>query len=383
MRLAVICDYPEENWPSMDLCSQMLIQHLQSERSQSLQTIKICPQFRRQFQQLPSIGQKRFAHNADRLLNRFWHYPRYLRPRVSQFDLFHVADHTYAQLVHLLPPERTGVFCHDIDAFRSLVEPEREPRPGWYRAMSQRILRGMQKAAVVFYSTAEVRKEMERHRLVEPSRLIHAPYGIGSEFSLRSDRPSPKDKQILEQIGQSPFILHVGSCIPRKRIDLLLEVFGRLRETRPHLKLVKVSGEWTTSQEDQIDKLELGQSIIHLQGLERTTIAELYRKASAVLLTSDGEGFGLPVIEALACGAIVAASDIPVLREVGGPAAVYCPPGDISAWVKTVEELLANPNIAPSLEIRQVQARIYSWSAHARIIAGAYLRLSGGQQTHL
>jgi len=376
MRLAVICDYPEENWPSMDLCSQMLVQHLQSECSDSLQTIKICPPFRQQFQQLPSLGQKRFAYNADRLLNRFWHYPRYLRPRVSEFDLFHLADHTYAQLVHLLPPERTGVFCHDIDAFRSLLEPEREPRPGWYKAMSQRILSGFKKAAVVFHTTTEVRKEIERYGLIEPSRLVQAPLGIASDFSLRSDHPSPKDQQILEQIGQGSFILHVGSCIPRKRIDVLLEVFGRLRETRPHLKLVKVSGQWTTSQQDQIERLELGQSIIYLQGLERTTIAELYRRASAVLLTSDGEGFGLPVIEALACGAIVAASDIPVLREVGGPAAVYCPPGDISAWVKTVEELLANPNSAPSLEIRQVQAQKYSWSAHAGIIADAYLRLS-------
>jgi len=375
MRLAVICDYPEENWPSMDLCSQMLVQHLQSERGESLQTIEICPPFRRQFQQLPSLGQKRFAYNADRLLNRFWHYPRYLKPQVSEFDLFHVADHTYAQLVHLLPPERTGVFCHDIDAFRSLVEPEREPRPGWYRAMSKRILSGFKKAAVVFHTTTEVRQEIERYGLIEPSRLVQAPLGIASEFSLRGDRPTLADKQILEQIGQSPFILHVGSCIPRKRIDLLLEVFGRLRETRPHLKLVKVSGEWTTSQQDQIDRLELGQSILHLQGLERTTIAELYRRASAVLLTSDTEGFGLPVIEALACGAIVAVSDIPVLREVGGPAAVYCSPGDISAWAKTVEELLANPNSAPSLEIRQVQAQKYSWSAHARIIAEAYLRL--------
>ncbi len=376
MRLAIICDYPEENWLSMNLCSQMLLKQLQSEHRGSFQALQVCPPFRPRFQQIPRLNQKRFAYNADRLLNRFWYYPRYLSPQVSQFDLFHVADHSYAQLVHALPPERTGVFCHDIDAFRSLVEPELEPRPGWYKAMSQRILGGLQKAAVVFYSTAEVRKQIEAYGLVEPRRLIHAPYGIAPEFSLTHALVSSADREILGSIEEDPFILHVGSCVPRKRIDILLEVFGRLRETHPKLRLVKVSGEWTASHQEQIHQLDLGKSIVHLQGLERKTIAELYRRASTVLVTSQSEGFGLPVIEALACGGIVVASNIPVLREVGGSAAVYCPPGDIWAWVKTVEELLVHPNSAPPLELRQAQAQQYSWSAHAQTIAEAYLRLS-------
>jgi glycosyltransferase involved in cell wall biosynthesis len=94
-----------------------------------------------------------------------------------------------------------------------------------------------------------------------------------------------------------------------------------------------------------------------------------------VLLTSEAEGFGLPVIEALACGAIVAVSDIPVLREVGGAAVVYCPVADVSAWVKTVEQLLENPTSAPEYSLRLAQAQKYSWSAHAQTIANAYLQL--------
>lgn len=377
MRLAVICDYLEENWHSMDLCAQMLLKHLQAEHTASIKTIQICPEFNWRCQKIPWFGKKNFAYNGDRLLNRFWDYPRYLSRRVTDFDLYHVADHSYAQLVNVLPPELTGVYCHDIDAFRSLVEPDKDPRPSWYQAMSRKILRGLQSCAVVFYSTAEVRKQIEHYRLVEPSRLVYAPYGIAPEFAMTSEKASITDQEILEQIGEAPFILHVGSCIPRKRIDILLEVFAQLRTIYPELRLVKVSGEWTQSQQQQIAQFNIGKSIIYLQGLQRTTIAALYQRASAVLLTSEAEGFGLPVIEALACGAIVVASDIPVLREVGGQAAVYCPTADVSVWVKTVAQLLANPTSAPVLNLRLAEAKKYSWSAHAEIIAQSYAKLAG------
>lgn len=375
-RLALIYDYLEEDWPSMDLCAQMLLAHLQSEQAESLQTVPIRPAFKKRFQQLPGLGKKRAAWNSDRLLNRFWDYPQYLSQHVTDFDLFHVSDHTYAQLVHVLPPERTGVFCHDLDAFRCLVEPKQEPRPRWFKAMSQRILSGLQKAAVVFYSTTAVRQQIEHYGLLDPKRLVHAPYGISPEFAIAPQFTNPIDQQVIDQIGNSPFLLHVGSCIPRKRIDVLLEVFAALLTKHPNLRLVKVSGDWTESQHEQMTRLNISSSIIHLQGLERTTIAALYRRASVVLLTSEAEGFGLPVIEALACGAIVAVSDIPVLREVGGSAAVYCRVADVSTWVKTVEQLLANPTIAPELDVRLAQAQKYSWSAHAQIIAQTYLKLA-------
>ena len=61
-------------------------------------------------------------------------------------------------------------------------------------------------------------------------------------------------------------------------------------------------------------------------------LAEVYRRAPVVLIPSGAEGFGLPVIEALACGAAVVASDIPALREAGGPAAAFVPVGDVGAW---------------------------------------------------
>ncbi len=374
-RFAVICDYLEENWQSMNLCSQMLLKHLKSEQAASVEATQICPNFHWRVSKIPWLAKKRVAYNADRLLNRFLDYPHYLRQQVADFDLFHVSDHSYAQLVHVLPPERTGVFCHDLDAFRALLQPELEPRPLWYHALSRRILSGLHSSAIVFHSTTAVRKQIEHYNLVDPSRLVHAPYGIGSEFSMAPDYTSPADEHIIKQIGEAPFLLHVGTCIRRKRIDVLLDVFAGVRKIYPELRLVKVSGDFSASQQEQISRLNIGKSIIHLQGLERTTIAALYRRASVVLLTSEAEGFGLPVIEALACGAIICVSDIPVLREVGGAGGIYCPLADVSAWVKTVEQMLTNPRNAPELEVRLAQANKYSWSTHTQTIVEAYLRL--------
>ncbi|MFM7437070.1 MAG: glycosyltransferase [Snowella sp.] len=375
LRLAIIRDYPEEDWPSMDLCADMLTKYLQKEHKTIFDVQSICPPFSWRLKRIPKLGEKGFAYNSDRLLNRFWDYPRYLQKKVNEFDFFHVSDHSYAQLVHVLPPERTGVFCHDIDAFRSLLEPTIEPRPAWYRAMSQRILTGLQKAAVVFYSTTPIKNQIEHYHLLDSSRLVHAPYGISSEFSLINQANQATDQDILKQVGEKSFLLHVGSCIPRKRIDILLEVFAEVRKSHPELRLVKVSGDWTNDQLAQINQLGLQQSIVYLKGLERSQIADLYRKATLVLLTSEAEGFGLPVIEALACGAIMVASDIPVLREVGGNAVNYCPLGDISTWVRITDQLITHPEHCPSLDLRLAQAQKYSWSTHANIIAGAYLDL--------
>jgi glycosyltransferase involved in cell wall biosynthesis len=382
LQLAVLCDYPEEQWPSMDLCAEMLIRHLQTGHASQLHTSQIRPPFHWRWSRLPGLQTHRLTYNGDRLLNRFWDYPRYLRRYCQSFDRYHIADHTYAHLAHHLPSNRTGVFCHDIDAFRSLIEPAQEPRPAWFKTMSNHILQGLQKAAVVFYSTHSVRQQIEHYKLVNGDRLVHAPYGIPSEFTpsdstfpISEIQNSKFNTQLSTPFPTPPFLLHVGSCIPRKRIDVLLNVFAAVRHTHPSMQLVKVGGEWTDAQRTQIEQLGVGRAVLHLQGLDREAIATLYRQATLVLLTSEAEGFGLPVVEALACGAIAVVSDIPVLREVGGNAAVYCPVANIPAWTTTINQLLHCPQQACDRHSRLAHAQTYSWAKHAQIVAETYQQL--------
>ncbi|HTK75345.1 MAG TPA: glycosyltransferase [Gemmataceae bacterium] len=363
----------------MDLCAEMLLAHLGSGSDDSLRPERICPTFRRRFTRLPIFGGRRSAFNADRLFNRHCDFPSHLRriqassPR-REFDAFHVVDHSYAQLVHALPADRTGVYLHDLDAFRSLLEPNREPRPRWFRLMMRRVLTGLQKAALVFYSTAAVRSQVELHGLLDPTRLVHAPYGVCPEFTPDELGRPPG---LPPEIDGRPFLLHVGSCNPRKRIDVLLDVFGAVRARLPDLRMVKVGGEWSDDQRRRIDRLGVSPAVRHLTGVDRPVLAALYRRAAAVLQPSEAEGFGIPVAEALACGAPVVASDLPVLREVGGDVAVYCPVADIPAWTDAVTRLIETPALAHIRPARVAHAARFSWVAQARTIADEYLRLVG------
>ena len=251
------------------------------------------------FGRLPWLGRGRAAFNADRLLNRLWHYPRWLRGRTADFDLFHVCDHSYAQLVHVLPTGRTGVFCHDLDAFRCLLEPAREPRPFWFRAVARTILRGLQQAAVVFHSTLDVRERILRHGLIDPGRLVHAPYGISPEFT--PCRSEVDEKAPFPTPTGRPFLLHVGSCIPRKRIDVLLDVFASVRRQFPGLRSCSDRRSMDGVPRGTTRRWESPRRSIQSAGLSRDDLAALYRargggpatERSGGLRVAAGRGAGV------------------------------------------------------------------------------------------
>src|SRR5262249_53463476 len=89
-RLAVLCDFPAEGWRSMDLAAEMLLTELHGRHADRCRAVRVCPSFRRRLTRLPGLGRRAAAVNADRLLNRFWDYPRHLRRRRPEFDVFHL-----------------------------------------------------------------------------------------------------------------------------------------------------------------------------------------------------------------------------------------------------------------------------------------------------
>lgn len=359
----------------MDLCGDMLLAHLPRVGPLAVRATRLCPPFQRLATRLPVPGRRNRTFNADRILNRFLLFPRHARRESARFDLFHVVDHTYAHLVHALPAGRAGVFCHDLDAFRCLLDPSADPRPRWFRSLARRILSGLQAAAVVFHGTAAVGEQIARAGLIPTDRLVLAPYGTAPEFE-----PDPPREPVrlawLDGLDGHPWLLHVGSCIPRKRIDVLLDVLAAVREKFADVRLVKIGGDWSQEHRDRIARLGLGGSIVHAQDLTRAELAEVYRQASVVLVPSEAEGFGLPVIEALACGTPVVASDIPALREAGGPAAVFAPVGDVGTWAAAVSGTLANPAAMPSRAERLAWAARFSWAAQADILIRGYDKLA-------
>jgi glycosyltransferase involved in cell wall biosynthesis len=373
----VVHDYPEEGWPSMDLVGEMILSHLAAGHASEVAPRRICPPYRHRMARLFS---KR-GRNPDRALNRFWDYPRYLvrLSRLNEFDLFHIVDHSYAQLVHALPPGRTVVTCHDLVVFHCLLDPARHPRPRWFRAMAARTLSGMQKAAAIFCDSSPVRDELLARGLVAEDRLHIVPLAVRPECS-----PEPyasADAEAERLLGpvrdDAPEVLHVGSNVPRKRIDVLLQVFANVLRRFEGARLIKVGGALEGELAAQASELGITDAITVAPFITPEVLAAIYRRAALVLQPSDLEGFGLPVVEALACGTPVLASDIAVLREVGGEIAAYAPVGDIDAWSDTAMRLLverSGDRVAwANRRARALEhAAGFRWGAHVAKLVAIY-----------
>lgn len=366
-RLALFADPLDEGWHSMDLCAEMLAANLPAAWTAEVTR----PKGWRLLRRAPALSLSPRAELIDRLLTRFVAAPRAAGRIARDRRAYHVVDHTYAHVVHKLPADRAGVYCHDLDAFRSIVEPERDPKPAWFRRLARWQLSGMQRARVVFHNSLATRDEIVRRRLVPEQRLVHVPLGVAPEFSptAPSGNAGPGWQRA---IGGGRYLLHVGSCIPRKRIDVLLDVAAGVFAETPDVCLLKIGAPWSPSQQAQIESLGIAARVVHAGAVERAELADAYRGAAAVLVPSQAEGYGLPVIEALACGAPVVASDLPVLREVGGEACVYAPVADAPAWVEAVRAVLVGHASQPSRETRLAVAATHSWKRHAETIARAY-----------
>src|SRR6185295_5109256 len=298
-KVAIVCDLLEENWASMDLIGVMLERGLRDLGS-NINAIRLCPPMHRRLTRSDKNGPQ-FLFNADRILNRFWDYPRWLRTQRDRFDLFHIVDHSYSQLVYHLPADRTIVTCHDVDTFRSVLEPTREKRSFAFRAMTGYTLKGLQKAARITCDSIATQGEVLAHGLMDPERVHVVPNGIHPSCTPKPDRDADREASRLMGSSCAHDLLHVGTTIPRKRIDDLLRIFAQVRKQIPDARLIRVGGPFTTEQTKLAKRLNVADAILVLPQLERNVLASIYRRSSLTLLPSDREGFGLPLAEAMAC----------------------------------------------------------------------------------
>ena len=361
----------------MNLVADVLVAGLGDGRDGGFEAARLCPPMRRRFTRAGKAAGRRF--NADRVLNRFFDYPRALRRRREEFDLFHVVDHSYAQLVHHLPAQRTVVTCHDLDAFRCLLDPESERRSPLFRAMAGRVLEGLRRAARVTCDSAATRDEILAHKLLPPERLTVIPNGAHPALSPEPDGTADREaERLLGPVeGGAVELLHVGSTVARKRVDVLLRVFAEVRRSHPRARLVRVGGEFTAAQAALVEELKIGDRVTVLPFLKPGVLAAIYRRAALVLQPSEREGFGLPVLEAMACGTPVVASRLPVLREIGGDAATYCPVGEVGAWAEAVGRLLDERARDPEgwdarRDTSVRRASLFTWENYAARTAALY-----------
>jgi glycosyltransferase involved in cell wall biosynthesis len=198
----------------------------------------------------------------------------------------------------------------------------------------------------------------------------------GPDGAARPDQPSGPldgadvvDDDLPAVLVGRRFLLVVGTIEPRKGHRLAFEVYDEVRRDHPELHLVVVGREgWHAG--EVVDRLRRSASAdarVHwFHSASDVELAALYRHAYLMLVPSLGEGFGLPLAEALARGVAVVASDVGALPEAGGDAAEYLPPTDVDAWVALVRRHLED---AEHHEARRAAAAAFEarpWSEVAR-----------------
>lgn len=372
LRVAVVADYAEEGWPSMDLVADMLMAHFAAEHAGAVDATLVRPAMPARVSRLVPR-----ARTFDRVLARVMDYPRSLAAIRGRFDVYHVVDHSYAHLVHDLPADRVLVTCHDLDALRSVLQPELEPRPWFYRMLVRRILSGLRRAAHVACDSDATRSALGTLAGFPETQL--SVIANGADLGDYSDRDGAAEVEAARMLGpkRGVELLHVGSTIERKRIDVLLDVFAAVRQARPEVRLTRVGGPFTAEQRVRARDRGLLDAITILPFVDRATLAAVYRRSALVLLTSDREGFGLPVVEALASATPVVASDIPVLREIGGDAVTYCPVGAAAIWAAAILRLIDEREREPDAwDARRrhglARAAEFSWSRYTTAVAERY-----------
>ncbi len=277
------------------------------------------------------------------------------------FDLLHVPGHRAPWLLR----GKLVVTIHDLaflkfpDTFKKL----HRQRLTWFTCNAVR------RADRIIAISESTKRDLGELLGVESARIDVVHHGVDHD-SFRPD--------VVPATRAAPYILSVGTLQPRKNYVMLIRAFKKLCETwRDPLELL-IAGQrgwlWEEAEREAL-KRPFAERVHFLGYVPDEELARLYRGASFVAMPSLYEGFGLPLLEAMACGAPVVAANASCFPEVLGDAAILLPPEDESAWADTMHELLLAPARRAALRERGLaRARSFSWSQTAERTIAVYRR---------
>jgi glycosyltransferase involved in cell wall biosynthesis len=310
---------------------------------------------------VPEGMRQRLAYQG--LSEGLW-YPFLLARQARGVDLVHFTRPVAPPALGLRAP--SVVTVHDVLAlsmpqhFSTLI------------ARRFRVLAGVttSNATRVITGSEHSRRELSEHLGVPLDRIVVTPYGIERRF-----RPAPPGPDWLaRRFGiDRPYVLCVGTLEPRKNLPGVLAAFEAMHGFDGDVALVVVGGRgWKTAAIDEA----VSRSTTHLVVAGRVSdeeLVRLYSGAACFLFPSFAEGFGFPVLEAMACGAPVVTSDRSSLPEVAGDAAVLVDPESAEAIGAGLAEVLGSPERQAELRRRGLErSSRFSWEATAEATVGVY-----------
>ena len=282
-------------------------------------------------------------------------------------DVFHATEHLLPRLRRV----RSVFTLHDL-IFQFDPDSHRPLNIAFLKTMMPRFLR----AADAIIAVSECSKRDAARIYNVPADKIWVIYeGVDPRFKPIDDAAQLASIRRKYNLPER-FVLHVGTIEPRKNLTLLFEALTALNVERHALVVAGKTGWLTDPIFARIGELGLQDRVLFTGYVPDEDLPTLLSAASVLVMPSKYEGFGLPVLEAMACGTPVIASNASSLPEVGGDAALYAPPDDPSAWAELISRVLKDAALRASMREKGLrQAAKFRWDIAARQTAEVYSTL--------
>jgi glycosyltransferase involved in cell wall biosynthesis len=262
---------------------------------------------------------------------------------------------------------------HDLDTTGS--DPAARP----WKALPYRLVlaRAVRRAERVIAVSEATKRDIVGRLGVDPERITVTHEGVGTDLASVSPGEIPADLGV-----RAPYFLYVGNAYPHKNLPRLLEGFSRLRGGELdafQLVIAGNQGPYRAALEEGARALGIGARVVFPGRVDDAQLVALYRGATALVLVSLAEGFGLPGLEAMAAGVPVVSSRIDALTEVYGDAALYVDASDVRDIARGLTELGSSG--ARRMQLRErglIRAAGFSWRATAEATREIYLECLAG-----
>lgn len=235
----------------------------------------------------------------------------------------------------------------------------------------------LEKASKILVVSEFTKKEMLEVYGIDEKKVVVAPNGVSDKFKPEID-PGRIEQVCRKYRLPGSFMLAVGTLEPRKNVSLLIKALSHLKKQKsevPPLVLVGPPG-WNKEYERLkalVEEKGLTESVKFLFYVERGDMRALYSAARLLVFPSVYEGFGLPVLEAMACATPVIASNAASLPEVSGEAALQVPPDDPQAWSEAVDALWDDAERQKEMAAAGLeQVKKFTWKRTAQKTLEAY-----------
>ncbi|NWG16681.1 MAG: glycosyltransferase family 4 protein [Chloroflexi bacterium] len=311
---------------------------------------------------------------TPRWLARLWHRARIPIPVetiTGKVQLFHATDFV---LPPTLPGTRTLLTVHDL----SFVRVPETASPSLKAYLDVVVPRSVRRADFILADSQATKDDLVALYKTPPEKIAVLLSGVDARFHPVRDPVVLSTIRKRHGVGDAPYIFSVGTVQPRKNYGRLIQALAQLHQTGSDIHLVIAGGRgWLEDPiYDSIRQTGM-QSFVHFIGFaDEADLPGLYSGAVCVALPSLYEGFGLPVLEAMACGTPVVTSNISSLPEVAGDAALTIDPYDVEALTNALQRLIHDETLRQRLiTLGQQRARLFTWEAAARQLHQTYTRL--------